>query len=83
MWKEQSNANVWSLRSREDEGRDNRILKQRRCAAARVPFITAFILGWWRNPESEETWALSLQFIYISNQVALTREKGIPGKKCN
>lgn len=30
LWKEQRKVNVWSLRSREDEGRDNRILKQRR-----------------------------------------------------
>lgn len=81
LWKEQRNFNVLIFRSREDEACDNRVLKQKRLYSSPSTIHHRFHLGWWQNSESDETRALSPQFIYISNQVALTGEKGIPGEE--
>lgn len=83
LWKERRGSNVLSLGPGDDEGRAHRALKQKRLHRGPCTIHRHARPGLLARPESAEMLALSLQFICISNQVALTGGRGIPGKKRN
>lgn len=71
-----------SLGPGDDEGRAHRALKQKRLHRGPCTIHRHARPGLPAPPESAEMLA-SLHFICISNQVALTGGRGIPGKKRN